>query len=144
MSVNHTDIIDQVIEEEIVSKGSGFKNDYTYLEKNLLRLSKNYLSYKEMRYSDEIVNTLKELYCLKEVDESLAGEEIAEMSTSLGERIKQRLVKLFMQSRGKERKYRGLDGKIYTESNFRSWQQGYPLLILLRKKIKEGTFDPDW
>lgn len=137
---------DELIVENKIIDQSKLKpeEEYTHLEKNLLRLSKEFLSRKELKYNDNIIDTLKNMYCLKKANEAEVKEELQETAASWWQVLWDRIITAFNPNKEQEQKYVGLDGKIYTESDFRHWQQGYPLLILLRKKIKEGDFNPDW
>ncbi|MFW6421245.1 MAG: hypothetical protein ACOCZX_00255 [Candidatus Bipolaricaulota bacterium] len=45
---------------------------------------------------------------------------------------------------GEGQLYVGIDGNFYRESELQFWFQAHPLLLVLRKKIHDGTFDPNW
>lgn len=113
------------------------EGDYTGLERNLLRLSEYYLSASKLRYKDDIVETLKSLYCIKEIEAEKRAEEdqvsLLRHPLALVGRIR---------SRG--RNFLGIDGEYYRESDFVNWSRARPLLVELREKIKRGRFSPDW
>ncbi len=118
----------------------GNEEDIEALEERLLRLSNNYLDYKKRCYNDDPVNVLKNLYCLKEHPEK---EAVAEEGTSGGSWIS-KLLSRVPALEGEGKLYLGIDGNTYRESELQLWSQAHPLLLVLRKKIKEDEFDPNW
>ncbi len=118
----------------------GTTKDIEALEERLLQLIETYLSYKVRCYQDDPVEVLQNLYCLKEhpgpppPDRKKGGKQ-GWLSSLLGS---------IPGLRGEGRLYIGIDGNLYRESELQFWFQAHPLLLVLRKKINEGTFDPEW
>lgn len=113
------------------------EENYTGLERNLLRLSEYYLSASKLRYHDDIVDTLESLYCIKELE---AGRREKDDVISL---LRHPLA-LVGKIRSRGRNFRGIDGKYYRESDFVNWSRARPLLIELRRLIRDGVFSPEW
>lgn len=123
------------------NNGQNFGNeeDIEALEERLLRLSDNYLDYKKRCYNDDPVRVLENLYCIKEHPEKKVIEEEA----SEGNWISELLLRV-PALEGEGKLYLGIDGNTYRESELQLWAQAHPLLLVLRKKIKENEFDPNW
>lgn len=113
-------------------------NDYTGLEENLLRLSDYYLSASKLRYDDDIVETLKSLYCIREVKPEEAKRREAGFS------FLRHPLALVGRIRSRGRYFLGIDGEYYRESDFVSWSRARPLLVKLQEQIKNGEFSQDW
>ncbi len=114
------------------------ENNYSGLEENLLRLSDYYLSASKLRYDDDIVETLKSLYCIKEVE---SGERDREED---GFSFLRHPLALVGKIRSRGRNFRGIDGEYYRESDFVNWSRARPLLVELQERIEDGNFSPDW
>jgi len=119
---------------------------YSFLEKNLLKISKMILSKKEHGYQDDVIATLKDIYCIKNIEKD-AVHQGAASSLTFKERIKNLLMRLSSspyRSRRGPKKFRGIDGRIYQEYEFASWKKSRPLIKCLVRKIRNKEFDPDW
>ncbi len=120
-------------------KKFGTNEDIEALEERLLQLIETYLSYKVRCYQDDPVEVLQNLYCLKEhpgpPPDRNKGRKEGWLSNLLSRVPGQR---------GEGQLYIGIDGNFYRESELQFWFQAHPLLLALRKKINEGTFDPEW
>lgn len=118
----------------------GTEKDVEALEERLLQLSEAYLSYKKRCYQDDPVEVLKNLYCLKQPSDKPLKGKTKTSEDSFFSTIMSRVPGL----RGEGELYLGIDGKAYRESELQLWSQAHQLLLVLRKKIKEGSFDPEW
>ena len=118
--------------------GKKSENGRSGLEENLLRLSDYYMSASKLRYDDDIVETLKSLYCIKEVEPEERDRKESRFS------FLRHPLALIGRMRSRGRYFRGIDGEYYRESDFVNWSRARPLLVKLQERIKEGEFDPDW
>ncbi len=128
--------LDTAEEKRINKKIEG--SDYTGLEENLLRLSDYYLSASKLRYDDDIVETLKSLYCIKEVEPEEAKRRESGFS------FLRHPLALVGRIRSRGRYFLGIDGEYYRESDFVNWSRARPLLVKLQEQIKKGEFSQDW
>ncbi|SDL20376.1 hypothetical protein [Halarsenatibacter silvermanii] len=124
--------------------------DYTHLENKLLEISEEIIQYRRLHYNDDVIGTLIDLYCLKEIEpaeaEGLARDGV-KTASSVRERfafLLKKLGSLPHRSRGRERTFRGIDGNIYRESELKSWKHVKKLINSLRKRINNDRFDPGW
>ncbi len=124
--------------------------NYTHLENKLLQISEEVLEYRRLHYNDDVIGTLIDLYCLKEIKPA-ETEEFARDGVKTDSNLKERFVFLLKKlgslphrSRGRERIFRGIDGNIYRESELKSWKHVKRLINSLRKRIKNDRFDPGW
>lgn len=118
----------------------GNDKDLEALEERLLQLSDNYLSYKKRRYQDDPVEVLRNLYCLKEYQGNPPSDKKEDSKEGWVSNFVSRIPGL----KGQGKTYIGIDGNTYRESELQLWSQAHPLLLVLKKKIKEGSFDPNW
>lgn len=118
----------------------GTEEDIESLEERLLQLSEAYLSYEKRCYQDDPVEVLRNLYCLKEYRGKPPEGEAKSSEESWISSIMSRIPGL----RGEGKLYLGIDGRTYRESELQLWSQAHPLLLVLRKKINEDSFDPEW
>jgi len=114
------------------------ENGRTGLEENLLRLSDYYMSASKLRYDDDIVETLKSLYCIKEVESEERDRKEGRFS------FLRHPLAFVGRVRSRGRYFRGIDGEYYRESDFVSWSRARPILVELQEKIRDGEFTPDW
>lgn len=126
--------------EEANRSKFGTEEDIEALEERLLQLSEAYLSYKKRCYQDDPVEVLRNLYCLKEYRGKPPKREGKRSEGNWFSGLMSRIPGL----QGEGKLYLGIDGSTYRESELQLWSQAHPLLLVLRKKIKEGSFDPDW
>lgn len=114
------------------------ENRRSGLEENLLRLSDYYMSASKLRYDDDIVETLKSLYCIKEVEPEERDRKEGRFS------FLRHPLALIGRMRSRGRYFCGIDGEYYRESDFVNWSRARPLLVKLQERIRSGEFDPDW
>ncbi|MBS3792135.1 hypothetical protein KGY77_05775 [Candidatus Bipolaricaulota bacterium] len=120
-------------------KNFGTTKDKEALEERLLEQIETYLSYKVRCYQDNPVDVLQNLYCLKK-----HPGPPPDRSKGRKEGWLSNLLARVPGHRGEGQLYIGIDGNFYRESELQFWFQAHPLLLVLRKKINEGNFDPEW
>ncbi|MFW5986216.1 MAG: hypothetical protein ACOCQH_02530 [Halanaerobiales bacterium] len=108
------------------------------LEDNLLDITAELLKNQQLRYNDDIIKTLSNIYCIKKIE----GKKVEETTFSM-KNLARGFLSPFTKGKGSSR-YRGIDGNIYYREDLLVWSQVKPLLLKLREKIQNNQFRVNW